>query len=76
MLILHSIMYLVINLCEQPNFELTLVSDLKSYFEQQRQLKDIKEEVKNFYGGAEAGKLGQAVRIVHNQYYYVFTKFN
>jgi hypothetical protein len=69
-------MYLVTNLFEQQNFEATLVSDLKSYFEQQKQLKDIKEEEKILYGGAEAGKFGQAVRIVHNQYYYVFMKFN
>jgi hypothetical protein len=64
-------MYLVINLCEQRNVEPNPTSYLKSYFEQQKQLKDIKEEEKIFYGGAEAGKLGQAVRIVHNQYYYV-----
>ncbi len=55
-------MHIAITLFKQSNFETTMVSNLKSYFEQQERLKDIvKEEVKLIYGGKEAGKLGQAV---------------
>ncbi|GBB92054.1 hypothetical protein RclHR1_01960004 [Rhizophagus clarus] len=50
----------VITLCLQQNCDINLASTLKSYFEQQNQLKDVKEEIKLFYGGAEAGKLGRA----------------
>jgi len=55
-------MLIAITLFNQSNFETTMVSNLKSYFEQQERLKDIvKEEDKLIYGGKEAGKLGQAV---------------
>ena len=55
-------MHIAITLFKQSNFETTMVSNLKSYFEQQERLKDIvKEEDKLIYGGKEAGKLGQAV---------------
>ena len=46
------------------SFEKTMATKLKSYIEQQEQLKDIvKEEDKLMYGGREAGKLGLAVCI-------------
>ena len=56
-------MYVVVNLCEQRNFEITVVPKLKSFFEQQGQLEDVKDEEKLIYGGAKAGKIGHAVRI-------------
>ena len=60
-------MHIEITLFKQSNFETTMVSNLKSYFEQQERLKDIvKEEDKLIYGGKEAGKLGQAVCNVHD----------
>ena len=54
-------MYIVVNLCEQRNFEIAVVPKVKSFFEQQERLKDVKDEEKLFYGGAEAGKLGLVV---------------
>ena len=55
-------MLIVIALFERSNFEKNMVSNLKSYLEQQDRLKDIvREEDKLVYGGKENGKLGLAV---------------
>ena len=55
-------MHIVIALHEQSNFDTNLVTNLKSYCEQQERLKEIfREEDKLIYGGKEAGKLGRAV---------------
>ncbi len=59
--IYKPVMRIAFTLFKQSNFEATMVSNLKSYFEQQEQLKDIIKEDKLIYGGKEAGKLGQAV---------------
>jgi len=55
-------MLIVIALFERSNFEKNMVSNLKSYLEQQDRLKDIvREEDKLIHGDIDAGKLGQAV---------------
>jgi len=55
-------MCIVATLFKQTKFELAIITKLKSYCEQQEQLKDIvKEEDKLVYGGRVSGKLGQAV---------------
>ncbi len=54
-------MCIVLTLFEQSNLEPFLATKLKSYMEQQEQLKDIVKEDKLIYGGKEAGELGQVV---------------
>ncbi len=55
-------MHIVIALHEQSNFDINLVTNLKSYCEQQERLKEIvREEDKLIHGDIDAGKLGQAV---------------
>jgi len=54
-------MRIAISFFERSNFEKNIVSNLKSYLEQQERLDIVKEEEKLVYGGKEAGKLGLAV---------------
>ena len=55
-------MRIVVTLHEQSNFDTNLVTNLKSYCEQQERLKEIvREQDKLIHGGKDAGKLGRAV---------------